>query len=810
MSEEEENCDIDRASDPPMPTQGINFISIFLVKLQLAYRLSNSVIVTLLKFLSTLFAFLGKFIPALQELELLLPATIHNLRKKAKLVQQLHSQYAFCPKCYKLYDFKMETLTLVNENGEMTSMPCSFKAFPNHPHRNRRQQCGEPLMKRVKYKSSNKLSFYPRQVYCYCSIKKSISILIEDPKFWTSCNKWRDTSYTDLSDVYSGKVWNEFQVYKGRKFLADPHNLAFMLNVDWFRPFEHTTHSVGVIYITIMNLPRNLRNKFPYVLIVGVIPGPHEPSGILNTFLGPLVNELLELWEGCWLGNGECRRYIRAALLCVSCDLPAARKVGGVVGHSALKGCSKCQKQFPTDSFGEKADYSGFDTENWIRRKDEDQRKYALEHLLAPTLSQQKSIEREHGVKYSILSELPYYDRVRFLVIDPMHLLFLGIAKHTMKTWINLGIINNSHFDVIQKRINLLTTPSTLGRIPMKVASGFSQLTADQWKNWICVFSSYSLFGILPVIHWHCWWLFVQGCNLICKKKLSFSECNQAQNFIIEFCKEFETLYGKENLVINMHLACHLKECIIDYGPIHGFWCFGFERFNGILGSFPNNHLNVSITMMKKFEDYLRTNLCHGVHSDLIPILSTLSTANETGSLCESAHENFENRELLKPLREYILPSDYSKNLCLMYNMTGVNITTVSTLCVRSAKLFYNGHILSSALSRSRNGTGIVAKLHSRPHVGIVQYYFQHNVEVDFRNQLSQVIAVVDWFKIHPDKDLLQPPLEVWRNEFMPLGPYSFLPVHEIICPAGFALDKVDTSLGNETVYVTVPISHLS
>lgn len=118
-------------------------------------------------------------------------------------------------------------------------------------------------------------------------------------------------------------------------------------------------------------------------------------------------------------------------------------------------GCSKCQKKFPTDSFGEKADYSGFDTENWIDRKDKDQKKYALEYLLASTLSQQKSIEREHGVKYSILNELPYYDTVRVLVIDPMHLLFLGIAKHTMKTWIHLGIINDSHFDVIQKRINL-------------------------------------------------------------------------------------------------------------------------------------------------------------------------------------------------------------------------------------------------------------------------------------------------------------------------------------------------------------------
>ena len=34
--------------------------------------------------------------------------------------------------------------------------------------------------------------------------------------------------------------------------------------------------------------------------------------------------------------RGRSRRYVRAALLCVTCDVPAARKVGGIVGHSAL------------------------------------------------------------------------------------------------------------------------------------------------------------------------------------------------------------------------------------------------------------------------------------------------------------------------------------------------------------------------------------------------------------------------------------------------------------------------------------------
>ena len=56
-----------------------------------------------------------------------------------------------------------------------------------------------------------------------------------------------------------------------------------------------------------------------------------------------------------------------------------------------------------------------------------------------------------------------------------------------------------------------------------------------------------------------------------------------------------------------MHLHGHLKECIEDFGPVYAFWCFSFERYNGIFGGFQHNNKAVPVQMMKKFleEDYL-------------------------------------------------------------------------------------------------------------------------------------------------------------------------------------------------------------
>lgn len=50
-----------------------------------------------------------------------------------------------------------------------------------------------------------------------------------------------------------------------------------------------------------------------------------------------------------------------------------------------------------------------------------------------------------------------------------------------------------------------------------------------------------------------------------------------------------------------MHLHCHLKSCIEDYGPLHGFWLYAFERYNGILGSAPTNKRSIEIQLMDHF-----------------------------------------------------------------------------------------------------------------------------------------------------------------------------------------------------------------
>lgn len=108
--------------------------------------------------------------------------------------------------------------------------------------------------------------------------------------------------------------------------------------------------------------------------------------------------------------------------------------------------------------------------------------------MLANAKSKQQEVIKKYGIRYSVLLQLPYFDVVRFHVVDAIHNLLLGTAKNMMWIWCENGIISQRDMLQIQSIINSIVVPVDVGRIPSNVASSFSGFTADQWRNWTCIF----------------------------------------------------------------------------------------------------------------------------------------------------------------------------------------------------------------------------------------------------------------------------------------------------------------------------------
>jgi len=375
-------------------------------------------------------------------------------------------------------------------------------------------------------------------------------------------------------------MWKHFE---NNGHFSQSYSYGLMLNVDWMEPFEHSIYSVGVIYLSLLNLPREISYAQENIIICGLIPGPKEPSYNINSFLEPLVTDLLCLWRGIDVILPYGKLKIRAALICVACDSPATRKVGGFLSHTAKNGCFRYHKTFPCERFGKKSDYSGFDRENWISRTHAECFALGTKHKHAKTASDQISIEKEHGICYTVLINLPYYNAVEFCIVDSMHNLLLGSAKKFIELWKKSDGVGFSQLEIIQQTIDQFTVPAGIGQFPRKVegGSGFSNFKAEEWKNWVLIYSLIYFKPILNVELYSLWVVFTHACALLCSRAITSSNINRADHLIHRYCCMFEGIFRKENCYPNLHLHYHLKNCLFDYGPSSSFWLFGFD---GVLG----------------------------------------------------------------------------------------------------------------------------------------------------------------------------------------------------------------------------------
>ena len=137
---------------------------------------------------------------------------------------------------------------------------------------------------------------------------------------------------------------------------------------------------------------------------------------------------------------------------------------------AARKGCSKCKKVFD-GTFGEKRDYGGLD--KCKSRCNQEHRREAQETLNQLTLKERQEVQRKYGTCFTEQMRLPYFDCVRFTIVDPMQNLFLGSAKHIVQNvWLSgpNPMLNDGQLKKIQDKVDNVRFPSIHGRLSNKIS----------------------------------------------------------------------------------------------------------------------------------------------------------------------------------------------------------------------------------------------------------------------------------------------------------------------------------------------------
>lgn len=673
-------------------------------------------------------------------------------------------------------------------------------------------------MRYLKSSKGKELSV-PCKVFCYHSVLEILKGRMQSEEFRKNCVKWQTERPTDgmMHDVYDGAVWRNFVNSDGQLFFTDAYNFGLLLNIDWYQPFKHTIYSVGVMFITIFNLPRHLRYRPENVILCGIIPGPSEPRLTVNQHLEPLIDDLQSLWKGVTVTVSDQEHIIKAALICVSCDTPATRKTCGFLAHSALRGCFKCLKAFPTSTFGSKPQYGGFNRDQWKPRTNAQHRAAALRHKFAKTLSEQSAIEQAEGVRYSELLRLPYFDAISFVMIDPMHNLLLGTAKRLMKVWKQNEVLNEEAFCTIQSWVDKFVIPSDIGRIPSKIQSEFNGFTADQWKHWILLYSLVCMKNYLGDAEYDCWQKFVAAVSIFCHRIISMNDIVIADKLMLEFCQKFEELYGEEECTPNLHLHCHLSTCVINYGPTPTFWLFGFERINGILGKFQTNHHLIEPQLMRKFTTAQQVkNLSYtGLSEEYTALLSNVDKS--TGSVTvqnESVSLKDHEYRLLPPIKEASFNSS-EKDLLDQVICHHHGNFQILMLHKYSSAAIINGEIYGTLTSRQKSSSLIIAIVEKQMVPCFVKKIVKASaVDLAIANceiVRSFIFLYVSKLVEHSQKNHFGHPVEIWQYDcdFNDNDPshHLFIPLSSVMCrcaystlPNSFGITSTDVDLQVLTV----------
>lgn len=351
-----------------------------------------------------------------------IPKDIRTAQKSLQLNPPSSVVYAACPnpKCSKIYS------------------PSSMNTYPEtcNPHISDVDGvCHEKLTR----PASDGQGLRPIRPYTYFDVKARIT---EMAAWEPSASKLYKGDFGDFTgdqmhDILQGRLAREFpgpiQGPGGTTYFFDTpeeeSRYLLTLSVDWMNPYGKKaagiSASVGVISLACINLPMSIRYKPENLILVGIIPGPHEPSlESVNHFLMPLVNDLLQLWNpGLTLPSrhgSSTNRVIRAAVLAFVADLPASRKIAGNAGHSADAFCSLCRLK--------RSSMNDLNVQSWPKHDCATHRDLAFAWLRA-SAAERQAIYKEHGIRWSPLFLLPYWDPTKQVVVDMMHDMFLGVVK---------------------------------------------------------------------------------------------------------------------------------------------------------------------------------------------------------------------------------------------------------------------------------------------------------------------------------------------------------------------------------------------
>lgn len=260
--------------------------------------------------------------------------------------------------------------------------------------------------------------------------------LVSRPEIEKLLERRPTVSQTTVHDILEAPFLHEipFASNSTEPFIKRVGNLSFALGIDWFNPYTNLDAkkkwTIGAIYIVCLDLPPEIRFRLENVGLLGIVPGPLEPSQEqVNHFLAPIVESFARLYDkGVWISKTTLYpegRLIRGVIALLVADLVGAKHLAGFSSHRHTYFCHLCLLPI-----GDIDNFEG----PWPERDLEQHKRLTFTWKLSTPEAREK-ISKQYGVRYSVLSELPYWNPFRQVPVDILHMSLSLLKKHAREVW---------------------------------------------------------------------------------------------------------------------------------------------------------------------------------------------------------------------------------------------------------------------------------------------------------------------------------------------------------------------------------------
>jgi len=306
------------------------------------------------------------------------------------------------------------------------------------------------------------------------------------------------------------------------------------------------------------------------VFTVGIFCGTGKPASF-NDFIEHFVKEMQEIDEQGGIHLQGSDKPVPVNIQNFICDTPARAFAKMTRGHNYHQGCDRCQQE------GVKVS----------RRRTFQHTDTPASHRLDKHFINQDDLD-DYFVGVSSLCKLSIGMVTQFPP-DYMHMVCLGVVRRMARSWKT----GNRHLPCRLSSSDIKEVSARQKHCTEYLPAEFRRKCrsldfSDRWKATECrQFLLYVgpvvLKGILSEEMYEHYMLLSIAISCLCSQLRCTYYADYCSSLLNKFVKNYADIYGKEQMVYNVHGLLHLCDSVKKFGPLDQFSAFPFESYLGRL-----------------------------------------------------------------------------------------------------------------------------------------------------------------------------------------------------------------------------------